>query len=83
MHKALSPEPKSMQYIERLQFNTVKTIHRNYSSYQSHATFRVESLDGKLSFGRCKSSMPPVLCCIKSQECLNPVFKACGLDNKL
>lgn len=53
----------------------------DYSSYYSHATFRAESLDGKLRFDGCQSSSPLVLCCIKSQEYLNHVFEACGLGN--
>ena len=59
-NKAFSTELKFMPYTERLQFKTVKTIHKNYNGYQSHATFIGERLDGKLSFVRCQSSPPPV-----------------------
>jgi len=42
-------------------------------------SFNAENWDGKLSFGRCQSSLPLLLYCVKSQEYLNFAFKVCGL----
>lgn len=42
-------------------------------------SFNAENGDGKLSFGRCQSSLPLLLYCVKSQEYLNFAFKVCGL----